>query len=38
MVRLNELRSNEVAVDPPRTNDAGLVFIGTIRNSVDIAP
>jgi tRNA (adenine37-N6)-methyltransferase len=31
MVRLNELRRNEVAVEPPAPLDAGLVFIGTIR-------
>lgn len=31
MVRLNEIRTNEVAVLPPRTSDAGLVFIGVIR-------
>jgi tRNA (adenine37-N6)-methyltransferase len=31
MVRLNELRQNEVAVEPPAPLDAGLVFIGTIR-------
>ncbi len=31
MVRLNEIRENEVAVEPPAPDDAGLVFIGTIR-------
>jgi tRNA-Thr(GGU) m(6)t(6)A37 methyltransferase TsaA len=31
MVRLNEIRRNEVAVEPPRADDAGLVFIGVIR-------
>src|SRR5208282_4736602 len=31
MVRLNELRRNEVAVEPPAPLDAGLVFIGIIR-------
>ncbi len=31
MVRLNEVRRNEVAVEPPASFDAGLVFIGTIR-------
>lgn len=31
MVRLNEIRPGEVAVDPPRAIDAGLVFIGRIR-------
>jgi tRNA (adenine37-N6)-methyltransferase len=31
MVRLNEIRRNEVAVEPPAPLDAGLVFIGTIR-------
>src|SRR3546814_19873412 len=31
MVRLNEIRANEVAVDPPPPTDAGLVFIGRIR-------
>lgn len=30
MVRLNEIRANEVAVEPPRATDAGLVFIGRI--------
>ncbi len=30
MVRLNEIRTNEVAVEPPATVDAGLVFIGRI--------
>lgn len=30
MVRLNEIRPGEVAVDPPVANDAGLVFIGRI--------
>lgn len=32
MVRESEIRSGEVAVDPPRATDAGLVFIGTIRS------
>ena len=31
MVRENELRENEVAIDPPEARDAGLVFIGSIR-------
>jgi len=31
MVRLNEIRRNEVAVEPPAPLDAGLAFIGTIR-------
>jgi tRNA-Thr(GGU) m(6)t(6)A37 methyltransferase TsaA len=31
MVRLNEIRENEVTVEPPRADDAGLVFIGLIR-------
>lgn len=31
MVRLNEIRQNEVFVDLPATNDAGLIFIGRIR-------
>lgn len=31
MVRLNEIRQNEVAVDLPVPNDAGLIFIGRIR-------
>ncbi|MFC3694421.1 tRNA (N6-threonylcarbamoyladenosine(37)-N6)-methyltransferase TrmO [Chenggangzhangella methanolivorans] len=31
MVRLQEIRSGEVAVDPPAATDAGLVFIGRIR-------
>jgi tRNA-Thr(GGU) m(6)t(6)A37 methyltransferase TsaA len=31
MVRLNEIRRNEVTVAAPTTVDAGLVFIGTIR-------
>lgn len=31
MVRLNEIRTNEVAVAPPEPTDAGLVFIGVIR-------
>jgi tRNA (adenine37-N6)-methyltransferase len=30
MVRESEIRSGEVAVDPPQGNDAGLVFIGRI--------
>ena len=30
MVRLNEIRHNEVAVAPPPPDDAGLVFIGRI--------
>lgn len=30
MVRLNEIRKNEVAIAPPETVDAGLVFIGRI--------
>jgi tRNA-Thr(GGU) m(6)t(6)A37 methyltransferase TsaA len=31
MVRLNEIRANEVAVEAPAPTDAGLVFIGRIR-------
>ncbi len=31
MVRLNEIRHNEVAVDSPAADDAGLEFIGRIR-------
>lgn len=31
MVRLNEIRDNEVAVEMPAVTDAGLVFIGRIR-------
>lgn len=31
MVRLNEIRRNEVAVEPPARNDAGVFFIGCIR-------
>ncbi len=31
MVRLNEVRDNEVAVTPPPATDAGLIFIGVIR-------
>ena len=31
MVRENEIRPSEVAVDPPPATDAGLVFIGVIR-------
>lgn len=30
MVRLNELRNNEIAVAPPTATDAGLVFVGRI--------
>ncbi|OJT96768.1 MAG: tRNA (N6-threonylcarbamoyladenosine(37)-N6)-methyltransferase TrmO [Rhizobium sp. 63-7] len=30
MVRENEIRENEVSVDPPAATDAGLVFIGRI--------
>ena len=30
MVRRNEIRAGEVAVDPPAATDAGLVFIGRI--------
>ena len=30
MVRLNEIRENEVAITPPRAEDASLVFIGRI--------
>lgn len=30
MVRENEIRTAEIAVDPPAPNDAGLVFIGRI--------
>jgi len=31
MVRLNEVRLNEVAVEAPKAFDAGLTFIGVIR-------
>lgn len=31
MVRENEIRAGEVAVDPPAATDAGLVFVGRIR-------
>jgi len=31
MVREDEVRTGEVAVDPPAADDAGLVFIGTIH-------
>ena len=31
MVRLNEIRSNEIAIEAPAATDAGLVFIGVIR-------
>ena len=31
MVRLNEIRAGEVAVDPPSASDAGLVDVGRIR-------
>lgn len=31
MVRLNEIRGGEVAVEAPAATDAGLVFIGRIR-------
>ena len=31
MVRLNEVRRNEVAVEAPKSFDAGLAFIGLIR-------
>ncbi|PLP60307.1 tRNA (N6-threonylcarbamoyladenosine(37)-N6)-methyltransferase TrmO [Mesorhizobium loti] len=31
MVRENEIRKGEIAVDAPAPTDAGLVFIGTIR-------
>lgn len=31
MVRENEIRAGEVAIDAPSPDDAGLVFIGTIR-------
>lgn len=31
MVRLNEIRLNEVAIDPPPAGDAGLTYIGIIR-------
>jgi tRNA (adenine37-N6)-methyltransferase len=30
MVRENEIRTAEVAVEPPASDDAGLVFIGRI--------
>ena len=31
MVRLNEIRENEIAVELPRTTDAGVYFIGRIH-------
>jgi tRNA (adenine37-N6)-methyltransferase len=31
MVRLNEVRRNELAVEPPASFDAGLAFVGIIR-------
>jgi tRNA-Thr(GGU) m(6)t(6)A37 methyltransferase TsaA len=31
MVRLNEVRRNEVAVDAPKSFDAGITFVGIIR-------
>src|SRR5215470_12342021 len=31
MVRYNEIRAGEVAIDPPAPTDAGLVFIGRIQ-------
>jgi tRNA-Thr(GGU) m(6)t(6)A37 methyltransferase TsaA len=31
MVRLNEVRRNEVAIEAPKAFDAGLTFIGVIR-------
>jgi len=31
MVRLNEIRENEIAVELPRTTDAGVYFIGKIH-------
>src|SRR3978361_627876 len=31
MVRESEIREGEIAVDPPKARDAGLVFIGRIR-------
>jgi tRNA (adenine37-N6)-methyltransferase len=31
MVRLNEIRENEVAVELPPASDAGIFFIGTVR-------
>lgn len=31
MVRENELRENEVAIEPPEASDAGLVFIGRVH-------
>src|SRR5277367_2911818 len=31
MVRLNEVRRNEVAIDAPKSFDAGLTFIGLVR-------
>jgi hypothetical protein len=30
MVRLNEIRANEIAVSTPTSADAGLFFIGVI--------
>ena len=30
MVRENEIRPGEVAIDPPAAQDAGLIFIGRI--------
>jgi len=39
VVRENEIRDGEVAVDPPPATDAGLVFIGLIRTPLlDIKP
>jgi hypothetical protein len=31
MVRYNEIREGEVAIEPPPPTDAGLVFIGRIH-------
>jgi tRNA (adenine37-N6)-methyltransferase len=31
VVKLNEIRQNELVVEPPRRFDAGLIFIGLIR-------
>jgi tRNA (adenine37-N6)-methyltransferase len=31
MVRYNEIRTGEVAIDPPAPTDAGLVFIGRVH-------
>ncbi len=38
MVRLSEIRRNEVAVEAPQSFDAGLAFIGIIRTPWTLAP